>query len=287
MKKHLYAKETMSCQNSVQNIFTALFINFVFIGNVLAQIDKPWNNKECAVVLTYDDGLNVDLTNVIPALDSLELKGTFYISDYFDGLKDQIFKWRKAASEGHELANHTIWHPCEGGREGREFVTPEHDLNTYTVSRMVSEIRAMNNILKAIDGKRKRTFAYPCGDTKIHDTAYLDGLKDDFVAARGVMPEMLPINKINLYNIGCYAINGETGDQLIALVKQAMTTHTLLVFLFHGVGGEHSLNVSLPAHSQLLHFLKQHERNIWMAPMIDVADYIKNHQQKKIMHNHE
>ena len=245
-----------------------------------AQTSTTWNGKPCAVVLTYDDALNVDLSNVVPALDSVGLKGTFYISDYFDGLKDQIFKWRKAAEEGHELANHTLWHPCEGGRPGREFVKPDNDLNNYTVKRMVNEIKSMNTTLKAIDGKSERTFAYPCGDMKIHDTAYLDGLKNEFIAARGVSPEMLPINKIDLYNIGCYGINGQTGEQLIDLVKQAMKTHTLLVFLFHGVGGEHSLNISLEAHSTLLHFLQQNEDKIWIAPMIDVAKYIKNYQQK-------
>ena len=258
-----------------------LLINFILVVYTKAQTSTAWNGKSCAVVLTYDDGLNVDLTNAIPALDSVGLKGTFYISDYFDGLKDQIFKWRKASEEGHELANHTVWHACEGGRKGREFVTPDYDLNNYTVRRMVNEIKTMNNILKAIDGKTKRTFAYPCGDTKIHDTSYIDGLRNDFIAARGVKPEMLPIDKIDLYNIGCYMINGQTGDQLIDLVKQAMSTHTLLIFLFHGVGGEHSLNVSLTAHSQLLHYLKQNEKQIWTAPMVDVAGYIKDHQTTK------
>ena len=253
---------------------------FLFSFNVIiAQTSTTWNGKSCAVVLTYDDALNVDLNNVIPALDSVGLKGTFYISDYFDGLKDQIFKWRKAAANGHELANHTVWHPCEGGRPGREFVHAETDLNYYTVGRMVREIKTMDNILKAIDGKTERTFAYPCGDMKIHDTAYLDGLKNDFIAARGVAPLLLPINKIDLYNIGCYGINGQTGDQLIALVKQAMASHTLLVFLFHGVGGEHSLNVSVNAHSELLHFLQKNEKEIWIAPMIDVAKFIRKNQQ--------
>jgi len=265
----------------MKKIFTILSTTFVLINYSFAQNDGPWHNKKCAVVLTYDDGLNVHLTNAIPALDSFGLKGTFYISDYFDGLKNQIPKWRKAALEGHELANHTIWHPCEGGRPGREFVKPDVDLNNYTVSRMVKEIRTMNNILEAVDGKRGRTFAYPCGDMKIHDTAYLDGMKKDFIGARGVTPAMQTIDKVDLYNIDCYGINGETGEQLIDLVKQAMSTHTLLVFLFHGVGGEHSLNVSVEAHSDLLHFLKVNEKNIWIATMIDVAKYIHQYQQKQ------
>jgi len=68
---------------------------------------------------------------------------------------------------------------------------------------------------------------------------------------------------------------------MIQLVQQAMANHTLLVFLFHGVGGEHAINVSLNAHSQLLHFLKQNEKDIWIARMIDVAEYIKAYQSQK------
>jgi len=245
-----------------------------------AQTNQSWNGKQCAVVLTYDDGLNVHLTNAIPALDSVGLKGTFYISDYFDGLKDQILKWRKAAAHGHELANHSIWHPCEGGRPGREFVKPDYDLNNYSLKRMVNEVKEMSNLLKAIDGKTKRTFAYPCGDTKIHDTSYIDPLKNDFVAARGVRPETLTADRIDLYNVPCYTVNGQSGDELIALVKQAMEKRALLVFLFHGVGGEHNLNVSLDAHSRLLHFLKQNQKQIWVAPMLDVAEYAKKVQSK-------
>ena len=268
----------MKYQQRVQKTLTFLLIVLVATGNVYAQTDTTWNHKECAVVLTYDDGLNIDLSNVIPALDSLGFKGTFYISDYFYGLNAQIDGWRKAAAEGHELGNHTIWHPCDGSLPGRSFVKPDYDLTHYDVTRMDNEILAMNNILKAIDGKDERIFAYPCGDMKIHDSTYLDYMKYKFVAARGVTPEMLPIDKVNLNNVGCYMENGESADEMIALVKKAMKTHTLLVFLFHGVGGEHNINVSLGAHSGLLHFLKQKEKDIWIAPMIDVAKFIKSKQ---------
>src|SRR5215204_2407607 len=265
--------------STIKKVFIALLICFIF-SSVNAQSNTTWNGKKCAVVLTYDDGLNVDLTNVIPALDSVGLKGTFYISDYFNGLNAQIPGWKKAALKGHELANHTLWHACEGGRAGREFVK-EYDLRFYTVKRMADEIRGMNNILKAIDGKDKRTFAFPCGDTKIHDTAYIDGLKNEFVAARGVRSEMPPIEKVDLYNLPCYMMSGQTGEQMIELVKQAITNGRMLVFLFHGVGGEHGLNVSLEAHRKLLQFLKQNEKDLWVAPMIDVASYIKDYQAKK------
>ena len=256
-----------------------LVFSIAFCLNASAQTDTTWHGKRCAVVLTYDDGLDVDLSHAIPALDSVGLKGTFYISDYFNGLSAQIAGWKRAAAKGHELANHTVWHPCTGG-PGREFVK-DYDLRSYTVKRIVDETRTMSNFLKALDGEDKRTFAYPCGDTKIHDTSYIDAMKGDFVAARGVQPQLILIDNVDLYNIGCYGINGQSGDELIALVKQAMQKKALIVFLFHGVGGGHGLNVSLEAHSKLLHFLKDNQRSIWTAPMIDVAEHIRQYQQHK------
>jgi peptidoglycan-N-acetylglucosamine deacetylase len=236
---------------------------------------QSWNGKKCAVVLTYDDGLAVHLTNAIPALDSVGLKGTFYISNYNGLLHEKTPAWRKAAKEGHELANHTTRHPCEGGRPGREFVKPENDLNNYTVNEMIDDIMSMNDALNKIDGKTERTFAYPCGDSKIHDTFYIDPIKEKFIAARGVRADIPLAKNVDLYDVSCQPVNGETGEQLIQYVKQAMEKKGLLVFLFHGVGGGHALNVSLDAHSALLYFLKQNEKDIWNATMIDAVKFVK------------
>ena len=248
--------------------------------HLFAQNNQPWNDKKCAIVLTYDDALNVHVDNVIPLLDSLGLKGTFYLSASFPGCKNRLNDWKKAAAEGHELANHTLFHPCIGNIPGREWVSAENDMSRYTVRRMVNEARMTNIFLQALDGKTERTFAYPCGDMKIGDTAYMDSMHNDFVAARAVREQMHTIDKINLYDVDCYAMNNATAEQMIQLVQQAVQTNTLLVFLFHGVGGEHSINVSLDAHNKLLHYLKQHENEIWIAPMIDVANYVKAYQSK-------
>ena len=240
-----------------------------------AQEPNIWNNKQCAVVLTYDDAINADLDNALPALDSLGLKATFYLIGASPVVAHRIQEWRAAASKGHELGNHALFHPCDGSLPGRGFVQADHDLSKYTVRRAEDEIRMNNVLLNAIDGKTQRTFAYPCGDLTIGDSFFYAGLRKDFVAARGVRPALDSIGKVNLDNIDCYGMNGQTAEQMIALVKQAMKTHTLLVFLFHGVGGGHSLNVGLNEHSLLLHFLKDHQREIWVAPMVEVAEYVR------------
>ena len=244
-------------------------------GSVHFCTAQSWNGKKCAVVLTYDDALNVHLDNAIPLLDSLGLKGTFYISAFSAASKQRINDWRKSAERGHELGNHTLFHPCIGG-PSRGWVIPEYDIRNYTVRRMVDETRMTNVFLEAIDGNKKRTFAYTCGDMKIGDTLFINFMKPDFIAARAVRPEYGRLGDIDLYNVSCHAVNGESGTQMINWVKEAVKKKALIVFLFHGVGGEHSLNVSLEAHRELLQYLKKNEQDIWIAPMLSVAEFIKS-----------
>src|SRR5690606_16817264 len=61
--------------------------------------EKLWYGKEAAVVLTYDDALDVHLDNVIPALDARGFRGSFYLSAASPGSKNRIADWRRAARE--------------------------------------------------------------------------------------------------------------------------------------------------------------------------------------------
>jgi peptidoglycan/xylan/chitin deacetylase (PgdA/CDA1 family) len=257
-------------------IKTAGVILLMLPININAQVKdkKVWNAQICAVALTYDDGLNVHLDKVIPVLDSLGFNATFYIPGNSASLNKRMVDWRGAAANGHELGNHTLFHPCEGQSEGREWVSQDYDLNNYSINRIIDEIRLSNTLLRAIDGKTMRTFAYTCGDQKIGDSSFVNLIKNDFVAARGIKPVMNTINTTNIFDIGSFMIAGESGEEMINLVKKAMNEQALLVFLFHGVGGEHAINVPLNEQNKLLYFLKEHENEIWTAPLVEIAEYI-------------
>jgi peptidoglycan/xylan/chitin deacetylase (PgdA/CDA1 family) len=256
-------------------IFLLTLLTALSLTSALYAEKPPWHGKRCAVCLTYDDALNVDLDNVVPLLDSLGMRATFYISGSSKSFRARWKEWRNVAAKGNELGNHTLFHPCEGKAPGREWVKTEYDLNGYTVERMVNEIDMANVLLAAIDGKSRRTFAYPCGDRKAGDSSYVGELKERFVAARGVEGKMQKINEIDLFDVGAYVVNGQSGSELVGTVEKAMEKNALLVFLFHGVGGGHDLNVSLDAHRQLLRFLKKNRNEIWVAPLIDIAEYVK------------
>ncbi|MDQ8004085.1 MAG: polysaccharide deacetylase family protein [Pedobacter sp.] len=256
----------------------ALLLSLMICFGFFAFGQNTWNNKKAAIVITYDDAIPQHLNNAIPVLDSLNLKATFYLTAYT--AKNNISAWKKVASNGHELGNHTLYHPCIGDKPGREWVKKEYNLNNYTVARLLDEIKMSNAFLEALDGKKERTFAYPCADTVVNNISFVKDLKKDFVAARFVKHEMKPINKVDLFAIDCYAINKHTFADMKKWVDEAIETNSLLVILFHGVGGGNPMDVTLEDHRKILNYIKSKEQEAWIAPMLDVAKYIKQNNTK-------
>ena len=252
----------------------ALTITFLSVGvKTTAQTDKShlWNGKQCAVVLTYDDATDFHLDNVIPVLDSLGLRATFYVPGSSASIYERMDEWREAAQKGHELGNHTIYHPCHGKSKNRKWVRPDYDLDNYTISRFINEIKVNNTLLKAIDGKTVRTFAYTCGDTSIGDSSFIDLLKDYFIAARGVKPGLNYIDNTNLFNIKTFGVNKKTADELIKLIERERAKNAMITLLFHGVGGGNPFSMTTEEHSKFIHYLKQNEDKILIAPMVEAV----------------
>jgi sialate O-acetylesterase len=111
-------------------------ITFVFLllmsvsEMAVAQFTWPKGAK-AAVVFTYDDGLDCHLDVAVPQLDEFGFKGTFYCTGNSQSLYNRTDEWRTIARNGHELGNHTLFHPCDGSKAG--WVKPEYDLNNYTI----------------------------------------------------------------------------------------------------------------------------------------------------------
>lgn len=235
---------------------------------------KLWHGKKATVVLTYDDALDVHLDNVVPALNRLSFLGTFYMTASAPASENRINDWRRAAQRGHELGNHTLYHPCDGSKPGRSWLTPLNDLSKYTTEQIVREVKMTNAYLESIDGKKDRTFAYTCGDTETAEGSFINAIKDEFVALRGVRGQNSTIDNVNLENVDCYSIDNSNADKLQSWAEKAIEDNALMVVLFHGVGGGHSINTDLDKHNAFLKFLKDHEDEIWVTTMVDAAQNI-------------
>ncbi|PPK85425.1 sialate O-acetylesterase [Neolewinella xylanilytica] len=242
--------------------------------NRVATADSLWRGKQAGVVLTYDDALTGQLDRVVPLLDSLNLKASFYLTASFPGFQNRLEDWRRVARSGHELGNHTLYHPCDARGAGREWVAADNDLSKYTTDQLLREIDVTNSLLQALDGESERTFAYTCGDTATADGSFKEALQDRFIAARGTTPGLDGVGSADLYDLHTYVANGHSAEEMIAWIERAKEENALVTLLFHGVGGGHDINVSEAAHRELVEYLYRNQDELWVTTLRDVSRHM-------------
>lgn len=244
-----------------------------------AQPFKWPKGQKAAVNLSYDDALDSQLDNALPTLNKYGLKGTFYLPMSSASIEKRLPEWRAAAAKGHELANHTLFHQCSKSKPGRDWVSADRDLDKLSVAQIKDQVLVANTMLYAIDGKRERTFTAPCIDKEAGGQNYIDAIKSEFVAIKleggGVTPDM---NKLDPYAVGVNFPANVTGQELIAVVKEAAEKGTMANFTFHGVGGD-SLTTSAEAHAELVKYLAANKDIYWVDTFINQMKYVKAHQQ--------
>lgn len=233
------------------------------------------STTKSTVILTYDDALDVHLDNVLPLLDALDLKATFYINTGAESVSNRRSEWKEAAKSGHELGNHTVHHPCIGMSLNREWVSKENDLDLYTVDKLVDEIKEANDTLHAVDGLTRRTYAYTCGDTTAADQqSYVSHLNALFPSARGVYRGNNKLDSLDLYQLKAFSIAGHSFSDIQPVIDKNHEQEGLLIFLLHGVGGGHSLNMELEEHQKMIEYLYGKKDEILITTMIEMTDFI-------------
>lgn len=238
------------------------------------------DGHKAAVSLSYDDALDSQLDHAIPALDRHGLKATFYLQLSRDPVRLRMEEWRKAARNGHELGNHTLFHQCSGSLPDRAWVEPQRNLDTTTAAQMQDQILLANVMLKALDGHDERTLTIPCGDTRAQDGDYRLRVAPAFVAIKwgsgGVIADMATLDPAA---VPVDVPVGVTGAQLIARVEEAAKHGTMVNFTFHGIGGDY-LTVSNEAHEQLLDYLAAHRDVYWTDTFVNIMRYVRAQQQQ-------
>ncbi|WP_321370777.1 polysaccharide deacetylase family protein [uncultured Draconibacterium sp.] len=253
----------------MRTLLILIFSVFVFSSN--AQFKWPKGSK-AAVVFTYDDGLDCHLDVAVPQLNKYGLRGTFFCTGNSPSLYNRTDEWRAITKQGHELGNHTLFHPCDG--TGQDWVKPEYDLRTYTPEQIVAELKTANTLLKAIDGKTERTFGYTCSNYVAGGVDFTDLVKNIFMAARcdGPIPETM--DGYEIWKTPSYMSADPDIKDLISLVEKAKNMGTIVVFMFHSVGGGY-LNTAADVHEQLLQYVSDNRDDLYSDSFINVMKYIK------------
>jgi len=248
-----------------------------------------WPNQiEGAVSITYDDGLPIHCTLVDPLLRRHGLRATFYPMIQSD-LRLHPDDWRQLAVVGHELGNHTVFHPCRQHRSNPyPWLDERYNLGNYTPAHLRAELEVANSVLHLLDGLTERTYGNTCCDTTLGSDSMEQPLEpllmDLFVAARGALTNRIaqPGHGINLFNIGCIDSAGRSLEFLKNLTQQARISGGWAVLMIHGIGpATHELYLEADVHEGFINWLAR-QQTIWTAPVREIAHYIKRHMQTAI-----
>jgi hypothetical protein len=248
--------------------------------------------SQSLISLTFDDALDQHLDNVVPVLDRAGFKGTFYVHLSARSLSLRMADWQQVAKAGHELGNHTIFHPADSSHS---WVREGNSLNLYGIDRMQLELQVSNQWLAGLDGSTERTFAYPCCNSVLGSYGYTNQLlfrfglkhtrwvgvveragldfgstrksyvpitKDLFLAARGggiylsgQSPELKLLDRRCLPSA---AVAGHTFSQMRDFVVRSFEKNSWPILQFHGVGGGHSMDCDLKEFQKLIDWLSEH-----------------------------
>ncbi len=265
----------------IRSALLAAGVTFVVASPAHAQDAAfAWpGGARAAVSLAYDDALDSQLDNAIPALDRHGVKGTFFLQLSSEPVARRMEDWRAAARGGHELGNHSLFHQCSGAGPDRAWVAPHRNLDTTTREQMQDQVLLANTMLTAIDGRRERTYTAPCFDVKALGGDYLPALHARFVAIKAGPGPGVPASMaaVDPYRVASVAPVGASGAELIALVKQAGERGTMIAFTFHGIGGDH-LSVSTQAHEELVRFLAAHRQVYWTDTFLNIMKHVRQQQ---------
>lgn len=275
----------INIKKQFMKVFFNIIIIILFSLQAHAQIEWP-EGKKAAIVLTYDDALKSQLDIAIPQLNKHKLAGTFYL---VGGMTEKdMERWREASNKGHELGNHTLYHPCS---KNNFKAHPRFTSENYDLYSIIREIDMMNKILYGIDGHKPRTYAYPCTELKVGNKDYTDTLKLSKLVAYARVggnqdSVVTDFRNLNPLQVPSYAlVNNEEADDLINFVKNVQQKGGMGVLMFHGVGGDY-LKVSKEAHEKLLQYLSDHNDEVWVGTFMEVMDYaLKSQKSSKATGN--
>lgn len=252
---------------------------FLLVKNADAQSSSV---QKTIICLTYDDGLESHLATVVPQLDSMNLKATFFLNaikgsaDVIGQASPALTGWKKAAANGHELGNHTMFHPCPQKLGWQADVSIE----SYSLPQLIQEVRTTDAMLDMIDYRTAaRSFAYPCNNTLLQGKNYSQPVLQTGLVQYGrgggdsnsIVKEFRLLNKMQVPS--WLVEEGTTLTQLIAFAEKAKAASGMAVYQFHGIGGQF-FKVSKEVHQQFLSYLKQYEQDYQVTTFSDAMKLV-------------
>jgi len=230
--------------------------------------------KRMALSLSFDDARLSNVDQGTGLLDRYGVKATFFVLP--QAVEKRLEAWKKAVTNGHEIGNHSVKHPCSGNFA---WARP-NALETYTPEAMRAELLEANRQVKALLGVTPEVFAYPCGQTfvgrGVNTRSYVPVVAELFACGRG-WPGEAPNDPgyCDLAQVTGMEMDGKDFEHIRALVELARSSGQWLVLAGHETAEAGPQTTRLAMLKQLCEYARDPANGIWVAPVGTVAKYVQ------------
>ncbi|MBK8500720.1 MAG: polysaccharide deacetylase family protein [Saprospiraceae bacterium] len=122
----------------------------------------PWPvGKKAALSLSFDDARLSNVDVGLSLFKKHDVRVTYYVVP--GGVQQRLPQWRQAVADGHEIANHTLYHPCSGNFSWAR----SKALESYSLASMREELIEANQQIKSLLGVEPISSAACCGQTYV------------------------------------------------------------------------------------------------------------------------
>ncbi len=231
-----------------------------------------------AVSLSFDDARLSQIDTGLPLFKRLGVKVTFFVEPR--GVQERLEGWKQAVIDGHEIANHTLTHPCTGNYA----FSRNNALEDYDLRRMAQEIDGANDQIQKLLGVKSRTFAYPCGQKFVGRgldvQSYVPLVAERFLVGRSYLSESSnDPTVVDLSQAMGTAFDDMDFPQMKRLVDEAVKQGRWVIFVGHEIGQRAFQTTDTKAIELLCKYLREPDNKIWFGTVDEVGEYIR--QQRK------
>lgn len=255
-----------------------LLLALLFMAKPAAQQNFVWPEAQRgALSLTFDDARLSQVDVGMEALARQNTKATFYVQP--SNVEKRLDGWKKMVASGHEIANHTIVHPCSGNFPWAR----NKALEDYSLQKMNDELIEANTRIKALLGVTPVSYAYTCGQTFVgrglDARSYIPVVASLFLTGRSAYDET-PNDPLfcDFAQLASFDMDAKSFDQLLPILEQTKKQGGWLILMGHEMNKDGNQTTRLETLEKLVAYANAPENKLWNAPVVTIAKYV---QQKR------